>query len=237
LIDVVARRGSAWRGKALHGLAGLGGARQGEVHVKEGEGETKLLFDVGLAVPLPSPAVVVEEKRPPPPDPTVPFDFEPVAGARISEDGQYRYVLWRRLKPKGKTVLFIGLNPSTADAEADDPTVRAMMSFARRWNCGLLIIGNLMAYRATDPKKLRGVTDPVGPENAMHLLKMHAMADICVAAWGNGGSFGGLGRSVYEVLAQPVFCLGINKTGHPLHPLYCPRSRELSPFAYGETPL
>lgn len=205
---------------------------------KQTEGDTDLLFDVGAPIAV---AVVESESEPPPrpepPDPTMPIEFETLAGATISADGAYRYALWRRLLPvgKGKTVLWIGLNPSTADAEKDDPTIRAMLSFSKRWGCELMIVGNLLAYRSTDPEKLRKVEDARGPENVERLAKMRAMADICVAAWGNGGAFRRVGRHTFNGLtsAGPMMCLGVNKTGHPVHPLYRPRATELKAFTYG----
>jgi hypothetical protein len=204
---------------------------------KSTEDDTDPLFDVGIPVAAPAVDVPPEPPKPEPPDPTTPMEFEPVAGATISADKLYRYSLWRRLLPvgKGKTILWIGLNPSTADGEQDDPTVRAMLSFSKRWGCGLMVVGNLLAYRSTDPEKLRTVDDARGPENVERLVKMRAMADVCVAAWGNGGAFRRVGRHTFNglALAGPMMCLGVNKTGHPVHPLYQPRNKELRVFAYG----
>lgn len=204
---------------------------------KQTEDDSDLLFDVGTPIVVAKEDVPPEPPRRDPPDPTTPMEFDPVAGATISADGAYRYSLWRRLLPvgKGKTILWIGLNPSTADGEKDDPTIRAMLSFSKRWNCGLMIVGNLLAFRSTDPEKLRHVEDPRGPENVERLVKMRAMADVCIAAWGNGGAFRRVGRHTVNGLAAmgPLMCLGVNKTGHPVHPLYQPRTKDLKVFSYG----
>ena len=73
------------------------------------------------------------------------------AFAEISRDGVYRYRLTRRLSPGNRTVLFVGLNPSTADATHDDQTIKRCVGYARAWGYDVLLMGNLHAYRATDP--------------------------------------------------------------------------------------
>lgn len=201
--------------------------------------ENEHLFDVGPTRVVT--ATVPEAPDAPkqePVDLTVPMAFESVAGATMSEDGKYRYVLWRKLLPKGKTVLFVGLNPSTADAETDDPTVRAMLSFAKRWHCATVIVANIFAVRSTDPVAVKA-GDSIGPLNEGWLLSLRSRADICVACWGNGGSVRRRGREVFALLERmgPVDCLAINRTGQPKHPLYVRRDTELRPFAYGKEVL
>lgn len=85
--------------------------------------------------------------------------------AIISEDEKYRYQLsrcWDETKPR---ILFIMLNPSTADANIDDPTIRRVISFAKSWGYGGVYVGNLFAFRSTDPKGLKQIADPVGENN------------------------------------------------------------------------
>jgi hypothetical protein len=82
----------------------------------------------------------------------------------------YRYSLFRVWNPKFPSVMFVGLNPSTADEQEDDPTVRRCVGFARKWNFGGLILVNLFAYRSTDPAGLLEAEDPVGPGNDKHIL-------------------------------------------------------------------
>src|SRR5262245_40859152 len=85
--------------------------------------------------------------------------------AVFSSCGTYRYVLRREIGPGDTTATFIMLNPSTADAARDHPTIRRCIGFARRWGCGQLVCLNLFAFRATDPARLKCAADPVGPRN------------------------------------------------------------------------
>ena len=161
-----------------------------------------------------------------------------LATAQISECGQYRYTLTRDLGEGAGRALFIMLNPSTADAEKDDPTIRRCKGFARDWGCSALTVVNLFAYRATDPTELGNVVDPWGPDNTQHLveqLEAHAKApDLIVCAWGSTG----IGRSADGLHAKRTIgayqkllkCLGRTKNGDPRHPLYVPGSQPLEPF-------
>ncbi len=138
--------------------------------------------------------------------------------AVVSPCGAYRYRLGRRWGD-GPAMLWVMLNPSTADASVDDPTIRRCIGYARRWDFGSMAVGNLFAFRATDPADMRRAADPVGPENDRHLLEMAAEASLVVAAWGNHGSF--LGRSSLVGLMIPgMRVLGLTKAGEPAHPLY-----------------
>ena len=95
---------------------------------------------------------------------------DPAAGAAVlSPCGAYRYLLTRRFGPGKKLATFVMLNPSTADAERDDATIRKCVGFARSWGCAGLQVVNLFAFRATDPTDLRMADDPVGPENDVWL--------------------------------------------------------------------
>ena len=201
---------------------------------KNASEDQPVLFDAGLKPAPPPEPEPPEEPKPEPLDPTIPMPFAPLSGAEISADGKYRYVLWRRIREKGPVVLFVGLNPSTADHEVDDPTIRAMCEFAKRWGYATVLVGNLFAYRATDPSELDGVEDPVGPENMAKLEHLRLQANTCVACWGNGGSRARIGRHVMKFLGTcgKVHCVGINKTGHPKHPLYVSRKTPLSEFNY-----
>lgn len=150
-------------------------------------------------------------------------------GAVISSDQVYRYALWREIEAQGNegTVLFVMLNPSTADASVDDPTIRRCMGFARDWGYGRLAVGNLYAMRATDPVQLAQFKgDPIGPENDEWLRKLVADADQTIVAWGNGWSNQSAKRAaaVLDLLTYggslSVECLGQTKTLNPRHPLY-----------------
>src|SRR5262245_2535132 len=106
------------------------------------------------------------------------------ASADISSDGVYRYSLSRRLSHGDRAVLFVGLNPSTADGATDDPTIRRCVGFARSWGFDWLLMGNLYALRSTDPKGLMRVEDPIGPKNQGKLRNLTRRTELVVAAWG-----------------------------------------------------
>ena len=144
-------------------------------------------------------------------------------GASFSRCGRYRYSLWRRWDPGKPVVLWLCLNPSTADAVEDDPTLRRCMGFARDWGYGTSITGNLFAYRATDPEMMKRAGDPVGPNNNRALKRLAARADLVVAAWGNDGNL--LGRADWARGHIPgLHYLKMNSSGEPAHPLYLPKT-------------
>ncbi len=154
--------------------------------------------------------------------------------AVLSADRHYRYSLtreWDREKPK---VLFIGLNPSTADETEDDATIRRCIGFAKRWGYGAILVGNLFAIRSKSPATIYSAKDPVGPENDAFLLKMASEATLIVAAWGNDGGFRNRSAEVKKLFPN-MMCLGINKTGEPKHPLYVRADQE--PIALEGKPL
>jgi hypothetical protein len=135
----------------------------------------------------------------------------------------YRYALERRWSEAAPAV-FVMLNPSTADAFAEDPTIRRCLAFARREGCGGLVVVNLFALRATDPYELYKIVhpDPVGPENDRIVREAAAEAEgPVIAAWGVHGALNGRGAIVARLLeASDLMCLGLTKDGHPRHPLY-----------------
>jgi len=141
----------------------------------------------------------------------------------------YRYDLHRTWAP-GPTMLWVGLNPSTADAYEDDPTIRRVMNFAKREGCGTLAVGNLYAYRATDPKDLWVVEDPVGPDNAWYLVDMAKKAHLIVLGWGVNAKDDRVDEAMLCFSGLDVYCLGTTKYGHPKHPLYLRKDTELKPF-------
>lgn len=147
---------------------------------------------------------------------------ETTSHATISEDGRYRYLLKRRWSD-GPIATFIMLNPSTADAEQDDPTIRRCIGFAKREGCGALTVVNLMAFRATNPKELLGAIDPVGPDNRGYLVPAIRKGAPVIAAWGAHEAAIGrdaVVREIAEALGKPLVCLGKTKSGAPRHPLY-----------------
>ena len=156
------------------------------------------------------------------------------SAAVLSNDGLYRYVLTRTWQPEVHRLWFIMLNPSTADATVDDPTIRRCMGFARRFGYGGVGVVNLYAYRATKPADLWKAADPVGPENDSTIGAMlveRSYFDVpTVAAWGANAK----PERVAQVLAMPgahrLMCLGLTKAGQPRHPLYLRSDAALIPF-------
>ncbi|WP_313167541.1 DUF1643 domain-containing protein [Massilia oculi] len=148
--------------------------------------------------------------------------------AIISDDGRYRYYLSRRWASEGKVIAFICLNPSTADASLDDPTVKKCIRMAKSWGGAALVIGNLFAYRSTDPLNLKKCADPIGSENDIWLKKIIAESDLVVAAWGTNGDLLDRNQKVLNAFGGQLYALRLTKDGHPSHPLYLPET--LFPF-------
>jgi hypothetical protein len=155
-------------------------------------------------------------------------DLIPRGTAVFSPCQQYRYCLTREWYSQQPRVLWIMLNPSTADATEDDPTVRRCIDFTRRWNYGSLTVCNLFAWRATDPEWLLKVPNPVGPDNDAHICLQAQSANLIVAAWGSHNAVGTRAIDIYrEIHGRNVFCLGTTQNGSPRHPLYIPADQPL----------
>ena len=144
-------------------------------------------------------------------------------GAKFSKDRKYRYALWRIWNNSLPKAMFVGLNPSTADEIVNDPTVRRCIGFALSWGYGGLLMANIFAFRATDPKEMQRAKDPVGLKNNLWLRKLSQEAAIVICAWGDGGGFMDRGEKVMGMLDN-IHCLKMNKSGVPTHPLYQPKS-------------
>lgn len=147
--------------------------------------------------------------------------------AAFSPCARYRYALGRQWGP-GPTLSVIGHNPSTADEQADDPTIRRCIGFAKRDGFGSLLMLNLCAWRDTDPNGLTLLDDPVGPANDNALLEGARAAERVLAAWGALAS-GSKCQRVRErpvavirliTATAPLFALKVGKDGSPGHPLY-----------------
>lgn len=143
--------------------------------------------------------------------------------ARYSDCEEYRYDLTRVWDETGRKVMFLMLNPSTATEVQNDPTVERCERRARTLGYGAFRVCNIFAYRATDPKVMRSVDDPVGPLNDDAIRQGIDWADDVVAAWGTHGAHMKRGIAVEQLLrdtqAKPKH-LGLSKEGHPKHPLY-----------------
>lgn len=152
--------------------------------------------------------------------------------AVLSEDRLYRYSLLRQWDDSKGIVLFIGLNPSTADENIDDPTIRRCIQSAVNWGYGGMRMINLFGYRSTDPKNLLSVEDPIGWENDDWIRRGILKSDRIIAAWGTKGGMKDRDKTVMDVIISLslIECLGVTKAGFPRHPLYL--SYDVNPIRY-----
>ena len=141
----------------------------------------------------------------------------------------YRYDLTRIWDASGQKALFVMLNPSTATEFQNDPTVERCVRRARALGFGAFRVTNIFAYRATDPKVMRRVTDPIGPGNDAAITNGAAWADRIICAWGSHGAHMDRGQAVEQLLrdiAKPLWHLGLTQAGQPKHPLYIGYDRQ-----------
>lgn len=158
------------------------------------------------------------------------------SSAVIDPTGKYRYQLARVWDRTRTRMLFVMLNPSTADADTDDPTIRKCAGFAKKWGYGALEVVNLYALRATDPDEIWRDDAPVGPENDAYILDAAGRARIIVAAWGAQPKSFGRAAYVGRMLVERryfLWALRFTKDGHPEHPLYLPGGAELLQYPLG----
>ncbi len=159
------------------------------------------------------------------------IDKEP-SGAVFAEDRTHRLYLWRRWNTNLPWIMFIGLNPSTADERLNDPTVRRCIGFAEKWGYGGIFMCNVFTLVSSDPKKLN--TEPplvMGVNLAMRVIRRRS--EKAVAAWGGlivkvRGWEDRVDRITQDL--APLHCLGLTKQDHPRHPLYLPGNTELEEF-------
>ena len=156
--------------------------------------------------------------------------------AVFSDDRRYRYHLRRHFGGSEEGVLFIMLNPSVADENKDDNTLRRCRDFAEQWGYGHMNIANLFAVISTDPAALYKVDDPVGAETDSYIRSLLADAGMVVTAWGSHGDrFPNRVKAVREMVAEYTvpYHLGLTKGGQPRHPLTLRRDAEPTPFPLG----
>jgi len=154
--------------------------------------------------------------------------------AVISLCGLYRYELQREVNPFGDgNCLFLMLNPSTADAMQDDPTIRRCKAFAEAWGHKRLIVANLFSFRATDPRAMKEAADPIGPDGDEAIMDAVYCSGTVVCAWGAHGGHLDRDRQVIAMIRKvmpDVYCLNTTKNGFPCHPLYQPKDAVLKPY-------
>ena len=155
----------------------------------------------------------------------------------FSADRRHRYTLIHRPNPlfssSGERLLmWVGLNPSTADESQLDPTLTRILGYSVREGYDGFIMTNLFAWRATLPADMKVAPDPVGPDNDRWLLECARRCGKVVAAWGSHGSFLGRDAHVCSLLnGIPMMRLTLNADGAPGHPLYLKKTLPLVPFA------
>ena len=160
-------------------------------------------------------------------------DIPVYSGAYFSPDGVYRYTLRRDFLTGSGTVAFVLLNPSTADATENDPTVTRCVNYAMSWGYSALYVLNIFALRSTDPKALYAHPDPVGPENDDSFRAVLPLCKEVVCGWGNHGTMHNRNLDVIALIKdaglQPM-ALRVTQDGNPQHPLYL--RRDLKPIRY-----
>lgn len=143
-------------------------------------------------------------------------------GAILSDCGTFRYRLWRRWSSNVKPIAFVMLNPSTADAEEDDPTIRKCIGFATRLGQGAIEVVNLFAYRATKPADLKKAGYQRGPENFRHIIDACKGSAVTICAWGAHARGLQQPSMVLDVLQQhgvQPMALALTEDCIPRHPL------------------
>ena len=142
-----------------------------------------------------------------------------VKSAVFSNCEKYRYVLSRVWDNQREGVVFVGLNPSTADEKIDDPTIRRCRGFAEFWGFGKMYMLNLFAYRSTDPRNLKKCYHPMGEHN-LSFLEKYIRKYKTVACYGNGGKYLNRHKEFLKAHSGYLYGIKILKNGMPSHPLY-----------------
>lgn len=166
-------------------------------------------------------------------------DFFTRPDAKFSDDYNYRYWLGRTWDEATKPVVFVMLNPSTADAETDDHTIRRCVRYAMSWkdknghHYGGLEVVNLFAYRETDPLHMMQASDPIGPENDRYIIEACKHAGLVVCAWGVHGTYLHRDDEVLQLLISlgvtPHY-LQLTGNGSPSHPLRLQKNLKPQPM-------
>lgn len=150
-------------------------------------------------------------------------------GAIFSPCKKYRYMLWRCWDINLPSVMFIMLNPSTADGEKDDPTCRRVIGISKKLGFGQVYMLNLFAYITPYPGELIDQEDPIGEDNVRYLMSYAHTASTVIYAYGASEEARVRAIMMYNQLPDGM-ALMINKDGSPRHPLYVPNYVKLVPF-------
>ena len=150
-------------------------------------------------------------------------------GAIFSNCRKYRYTLWRTWDASKPKIMFLGLNPSTADEINNDPTVTRCINYSKSWGYGGMYMMNIFAFRTTYPIELKKAKKPIGIDNNKWIKEISLSVDKTIGAWGNDGAF--LNRSAdIKKIVKNLYCLKVNSSGEPSHPLYL--KANLKPIKY-----
>ena len=155
-----------------------------------------------------------------------------IGTAIFSLDHKYRYVLTRKWSNNG-ICLFIMLNPSTADAYKFDPTVSRAYKIAKRLKLGELVVLNIFAIKGSDPSVIKEYDDPIGKYNDYYINYYCKKSKMIIVAWGNHGSYNNRSNDVKNILKRNkkgVYCIDINNSGEPKHPLYTKNNSKLKKY-------
>jgi hypothetical protein len=153
--------------------------------------------------------------------------------AVISDCGRYRYLLRRTWNHDRPRALFIMLNPSTADAEIDDPTIKSCIRLSKGLGYGSLEVVNIFGWRAADPDELPKQADPIGPMNERIVAAAIMRCDVVICAWGANAMAQRKANFLCNLIRSyrpAVYCLGTTKSGSPKHPLYIKSGTPLMMF-------
>ena len=142
----------------------------------------------------------------------------------FSQDRNHRYTLihrWDELLNPDHGIAWICLNPSTADENQLDPTLRRIRDFSATWGYSFFVMLNLFAWRATQPADMKRTTDPIGPDNDRLIAHWSGRVDRVMLGWGEHGAHLGRDQQVLAYLdRRKTYCLERNASGQPKHPLY-----------------
>ena len=153
-----------------------------------------------------------------------------ISGALFNGTFSCRYSLWRIWEKTGDYLLFIGLNPSTANGIKDDPTIRRLINFAKSWGFGGLFCGNLFSLVSSNPANLlyESAVELQGGPNDQAIKRMREIATLVLVGWGTWGIHASSrAEDVLALVGEPVHCLKVTRKGEPAHPLYMPADSKL----------
>jgi hypothetical protein len=161
------------------------------------------------------------------------------SGATMSLCGRYRSVLWREWNAAGPSILFVGMNPSVADAAVNDPTVAREMALAKREGASRYVKVNIVDYRATDPRALAVAEWPIRSADCLPTIiaqarQAHRSGGFIVACWGAIQPmlepYAVETERALRATGGRLLCLGFTQAGHPRHPLYLRKDTPLVPY-------